>query len=375
MANEKILIVEDEGIVILHIKKALESLGYKVAGIASSGEDAVVKASESKPDLVLMDIVLKGKGEGIEAAEKIRNLLNIPVIYLTAHADESTLERAKVSEPFGYIVKPLRERDLRIAIEFAMYKAKTEAELRRARGNLEKQVQEQTEELIKINEQLHDLTAHLQAVSEEERKSIAREIHDEMGQTLTALKFDLAWISDRYKDDEPFIERKNSMMKLVDSALFAVKKISADLRPGVLDHLGLSAAIEWYSSEFRKRTDISCEVSLNPKDIVLDGARSTTIFRIFQEALTNVARHARAANVHARLEMNDGKINLSIKDDGRGITEEEIADRQSFGLIGIRERVRAFNGELRISGASNDGTLVDVSLPLERVLEEGNKRS
>ncbi len=364
MAGEKILIVEDEGIVVLHIKKALQSFGYGVAGIASSSDDAVRKASETRPDLVLMDIVLRGGGDGIDAAEKIRNLLSIPVIFLTSHADESTLERAKTTEPFGYIVKPLRERDLRIAIEFALYKARTEAELRIARGNLERQVQEQTSELMKINERLHDPTSHLQTVSEEERKKIAREIHDEMGQTLTALKFDLAWISDRYKDDESFIERKNSMTKLVDSAISAVKRISTDLRPGVLDHLGLSAAIEWYAAEFRKRTYIDCEVVFTPNDIALDGDRSTTIFRIFQESLTNVARHAGATRVRVNLEMKQGSITLRVEDNGRGISEAEIADRQSFGLIGIRERVRAFNGDLKIAGVPNQGTTLEVSLPV-----------
>ena len=128
MSKEKILIVEDEGIVILHISKALENLGYIVAGIANYGDDAIVKATEIRPDLVLMDIVLKGPVDGIDAAEKIHAILNIPVIYLTAHADESTLLRAKVTGPFGYIVKPFRERDLQIAIEFALYKSRTEGE-------------------------------------------------------------------------------------------------------------------------------------------------------------------------------------------------------------------------------------------------------
>ena len=128
MSNKKILIVEDEGIVILHIRKALESLGYIVAGIANSGDEAIIKATEIRPDLVLMDIILKGAIDGIEAADKIRAILNIPVIYLTAHADEATLQRAKVTEPFGYIVKPFRERDLQIAIEFALYKSRMEGE-------------------------------------------------------------------------------------------------------------------------------------------------------------------------------------------------------------------------------------------------------
>jgi CheY-like chemotaxis protein len=126
LAGEKILIVEDEEIVVLDIKNALESSGYVVAATANSGEDAIRKAMEVRPDLVLMDIVLKGGIDGIEAAEKIRALFNIPVIYLTAHTDEGTLRRAKVSQPFGYIVKPFRERDLHITIEFALYKSEME---------------------------------------------------------------------------------------------------------------------------------------------------------------------------------------------------------------------------------------------------------
>jgi two-component system, response regulator PdtaR len=137
LSNEKILIVEDEGIVILHIKKALENLGYVVAGMASSGDDAIIKATEIRPDLVLMDIVLKGAVDGIEVAEKIRAIRHIPVIYLTAHADESTLQRAKVTEPLGYIVKPFRERDLQIAIEFALYKSKMEDERNKLISKLE----------------------------------------------------------------------------------------------------------------------------------------------------------------------------------------------------------------------------------------------
>ncbi len=128
MAKERILIVEDEGIVSLHIKQTVESLGYEVTGIVDSGGDAIMKATEMRPDLVLMDIVLKGAVDGVDAAEKIRAIVNIPVIFLTAHADESTLLRAKVTEPFGYIVKPFKERDLHIAIEFALYKSKAEVE-------------------------------------------------------------------------------------------------------------------------------------------------------------------------------------------------------------------------------------------------------
>ncbi len=136
MANEKILVVEDEGIVVLHIKKTLEKLGYVVADIASTGDDAIMKAMECRPDLVLMDVVLKGAVDGVDAAEKIRALFGIPVIYLTAHADEATVQRAKVTEPFGYIVKPFRARDLYISIEFALYRSKMEAARKSLTGQL-----------------------------------------------------------------------------------------------------------------------------------------------------------------------------------------------------------------------------------------------
>jgi CheY-like chemotaxis protein len=128
LANEKILIVEDEEIVVLDIRSALVSSGYQVAATANTGDDAITKAMEVRPDLVLMDIVLKGALDGVDAAEKIRALFNIPVIYLTAHTDEATLRRAKLSQPFGYIVKPFRERDLYITIEFALYRSKMERE-------------------------------------------------------------------------------------------------------------------------------------------------------------------------------------------------------------------------------------------------------
>lgn len=149
MPNEKILVVEDEGITVLHMRKALEEMGYIVAGVASSAEEAIMKSTEIRPDLVLMDILLKGEVDGIEAAEKIRAILNIPVIYLTAHADEATLRRAKITEPFGYIVKPFKERDLYIAIEFALYKVKMANEKNHLKIRLE-DASARLRELIKV---------------------------------------------------------------------------------------------------------------------------------------------------------------------------------------------------------------------------------
>ena len=219
------------------------------------------------------------------------------------------------------------------------------------------------EELTYSREQLRNLSLHLQSVREEERTAIAREIHDELGQVLTALKMDLSWLDKKHRGDKSLAERTKAMLSLVDSTIQTVKRISSELRPGLLDHLGLGAAIEWQAREFEKHTGISCDVSVNPDDIMLDRQHSTTIFRIFQEALTNVARHAKATMVRiSLLEKADG-IMLHVEDNGKGITKKQMNNPHSFGLIGIQERVHFLNGEVRIKGTRNKGTSLTIYIP------------
>jgi len=222
------------------------------------------------------------------------------------------------------------------------------------------------EELTYSREQLRNLSMHLQSVREEERTTIAREIHDELGQVLTALKMDLSWLDKKHRGDKSFAERTKSMLSLVDSTIQTVKRISSELRPGVLDHLGLAAAIEWQAKEFEKHTGIACDVSVDPDDMVLDRQYSTTIFRIFQEALTNVARHANATKVRISLVEKEDGISLHVEDNGKGITKKQMNNPQSFGLIGIQERVHFLNGEIRIRGTRNKGTSLTIHIPLEK---------
>lgn len=226
----------------------------------------------------------------------------------------------------------------------------------------ERKIQE--EKLRNSREQLRNLSAHLHTVREQERTSIAREIHDELGQALTALKMDIAWLGSKCKDNELFLDKATTMLQLIDSTIKTVKRISSELRPVMLDDLGLIAAIEWQAGEFQKRTGIVCDVHFSPGDIILDKAVSTTIFRIFQEALTNVIRHAGATKVTVRLEEKDGQIFLFVKDNGKGITEEQKKNPGSFGLIGIRERVHFFGGEAGINGGPGKGTTLSISIPL-----------
>ncbi|MGH7450206.1 MAG: PAS domain S-box protein [bacterium] len=177
------------------------------------------------------------------------------------------------------------------------------------------------QELRNSREQLRNLSTYLQSAREEERTHIAREIHDELGQTLTALKMDLSWVGKHLSADcEPLHEKTKTMVKLVDTTIQTVQRISAELRPGLLDNLGLAAAIEWQAKEFRDRTGIACEVTCLPDDIVIDRERSTAIFRIFQEALTNVARHAEATRIVIKIRQETHTLLLKVRDNGKGIT-------------------------------------------------------
>jgi PAS domain S-box-containing protein len=222
----------------------------------------------------------------------------------------------------------------------------------------------------KSEEQLRNLTTYLQRVGEIERTNIAREIHDELGQTLTVLKMDLSWLRKRLPEDQISVrERTDTMSQLINRTIQTVKKISTALRPGLLDDLGLAAAIEWQAEEFQQRTGIRCNITIEPKDITFDKDRNTAIFRILQETLTNVARHAEASGVKVSLKQRDGQIELKVRDNGKGITEEQISNPKSFGLIGIRERVKIFGGSNMMKGIANKGTVMTVKIPLQDVRE------
>jgi PAS domain S-box-containing protein len=222
----------------------------------------------------------------------------------------------------------------------------------------------------KSEEQLRNLTTYLQKVGEIERTNIAREIHDELGQTLTVLKMDLTWLRKRLPEDQSSLrEKTDDMFQLINKTIQTVKKISTELRPGLLDDLGLAAAIEWQAEEFQQRTGIRCNIIIEPKDITFDKDRNTAIFRILQETLTNIARHADASEVNLSLKQRDGQLELKVRDNGTGITEDQISNPKSFGLIGIRERIKIFGGNNIIKGTPGKGTVMTVKIPLRDIRE------
>jgi PAS domain S-box-containing protein len=228
-----------------------------------------------------------------------------------------------------------------------------------------------TAEVIKKNEeQLRNLTAYIQKATEMERTNIAREIHDELGQALTIVKMDLSLLRKMFPEDHTsMLEKTDAMSRLIDKTMQTVKRISTDLRPGILDDLGLSAAIEWQLEEFQERTGINCKIIIDPRDVTFDRDRNTALFRIFQETLTNIARHAEATEVSVSLQQKNGQIELKVQDNGRGITEKELTHPKSFGLIGIRERALIFGGDSSVKGFPGKGTTVTVKISARNIQE------
>lgn len=220
-------------------------------------------------------------------------------------------------------------------------------------------------------QQLRDLAAHIETVREDERTRIAREIHDELGQCLTGLKMELSWVERKLRDaggvvpGSLLIEKVGSMEALVDTIIGSVRRIATELRPGILDSLGLMAAIEWQAMDFQARTGIECDLSLLPDALELNDKQVSSIFRIFQEILTNVARHAQASRVTTVMREEAGDLLLEVRDNGRGITEEERLHSRSLGLIGMEERTSLLGGTFTICGIPGSGTIVTVRIPIQ----------
>ncbi len=236
--------------------------------------------------------------------------------------------------------------------------------MREARGRAERKRAEA--QLRESHEQLRALSAHLQRVREEERTRIAREVHDELGQALTGLKLDLSRLAGQPpRTGNSQADKIKSLVNRVNCTIQTVRRIATELRPGILDNLGLVAAIEWQAAEFESRSGLKCSVQADPEMPNLDPELNTAFFRIFQETLTNVIRHSRATRVEVRLSKDADRVVLSIRDNGRGISDEEISNTRSIGLRGMRERAALIGGQVSIRGSPGNGTTVTVQIPFQ----------
>jgi signal transduction histidine kinase len=250
--------------------------------------------------------------------------------------------------------------------------------VRRAKGSMVGVIVEditerkKTERLLQDSElKLRNLALHLLSTREEERKNVTREIHDELGQALTSLKMDMRWLQKRMPPGRNWARVKlEEMAALVDRTIGAVQRISFNLRPQILDDLGLAAGIQWLCGQFTMRTTLPCETRMEVAEARIGGDVSTALFRVVQESLTNISRHAKATRVVVRLGEAGGHLEAEIVDNGVGISEQRIADPRSIGLIGMRARIEHLQGEFSISGCEGQGTTVRVSLPA--LVQEGD---
>jgi len=345
----KVLLVDDEPKSLFALQELLSTLAQEVM-VAHSGEEALRLLLKNDFAVILLDVRMPGI-DGFETARLIRSRersRSTPIIFLTAVADEmSSMFRGYEVGAVDCLMKP-------VIPEVLKSKVAVFVELFR-----------KSERLRESEEKLRRLAAHLISVREEERTHIAREIHDELGQVLTGLKMEVTGLAKRLTD-RALVEKTDAMCELIDSTVQTVRKIATGLRPDMLDDMGLVAAVGWQAKEFQKRTGIRCRVKLPPETTRLDIDLATTTFRIFQEILTNVARHARATRVDIELVLGEKLVALEVVDNGVGIPDAELHAKKSLGLLGMQERALLFGGEVEISGSPGRGTRVSVRIPARR---------
>jgi signal transduction histidine kinase len=359
-----ILLVDDEPNNLFALRVLLEDLGQNLR-LAHSGEEALRRALECDFALILLDVRMPGI-DGFETARRLRECERsrlTPVIFLTAAADEmGSVFRGYEVGAVDYLVKPLVPEVLVSKVSVFVDLHQKSAALRREIA--ERRLAEQ--HVRESEERLRALASHTITVREEERAHIAREIHDELGQSLTALKMDVVWLSKRLHD-EALAEKTEAMCQLIDDTLRTVRRISTGLRPEVLDDMGLVAAISWQTTEFQKRTGVRCQVSLPPESSAFGRDLSTTMFRIYQELLTNVARHAQATRLDVELRQAADRLVLEVADNGIGIPASASGGgpgKASLGLLGMQERAFRLGGRVDIVSPPGAGTRVAVSIPL-----------
>ena len=456
----RILIVEDDQHTAAYLELNLQQSGYRIAGIAQNGADALRLAESTSPDVIIMDIVLPGEIDGIETANRIRRQRDLPILYLTAYADQSQFERAKITDPSAYLLKPFNSRELHLAIELAIQRHGRQEALqsrmtslletmtdgfvvldrdwhyvfvnnrageifnripamligksiwdefpesvgqpfcRAYQGVMRERIPAQIEayfapwdrwfenrifpsddgiciyfqeiterkraeqQIALANQRLQALSASLLTVQEKERRTLARELHDEIGQSLTALKITLQSLGLR-PETAALQKPIETAVNITDVALNQVRQMSLNLRPAQIDDLGLPAAIRWNLDRQAGLAGLNAHFSAENIPDTLPELIAISCYRISQEALTNVLRHAHAANIHIRLQRSVSELRLEVQDDGAGFDPAQIlSGTSSMGILNMQERAMLTGGCLEIESAPGRGSLVRAIFPL-----------
>jgi signal transduction histidine kinase len=347
------LLLEDDATDEELIRRELqrEGLSFELKRVATR-QAYVNQLLNSPPDVILSDFSLPGFG-GMEALDLAREKCpEVPFIFVTGTLGEELAIETLKKGATDYVLKYGLSR-LVPSVQRALREAKVQSERKRAQ-----------EQLRDSHDQLRSLSIYLQHVREEERTRIAREVHDELGQALSGLKLQLVWLARHLpRQSWELREKARHISSLIDETIHTVQRIATALRPGILDTGGLVAAIEWQAQAFESQTGIRCQVRTALHDAALDQDLSTAFFRIFQESLTNIMRHASAKHVDVQLAEQSGQVVLDVRDDGRGISDIEVRNSGSIGLLGMQERAALLGGEVSWHGHAGKGTLVRVRIP------------
>ena len=360
-----VLLVDDEPKNLMALQELLQPLGQNLIA-ARSGLEALRLVLQHNFAVIVLDVRMP-EMDGFETARLIRERersRHIPIIFLTGVSREvESAFRGYEVGAVDYLMKPIVPEVLRSKVSVFV-------ELHRKNAALSSEIAERkmAEERLRESEiKLRALAARLISIREEERARIAREIHDELGQVLTSLKMDLTWLVKQLDPSEkPLLARADTMCRLIDSTVQVVRRMSTGMRPEILDDMGLVAAIGWQTKEFQKRLGIRCRAELPTQPTHLGNELSTAVFRIFQEILTNIARHAKATSVFVQLRISDERLSLKVTDDGVGMAESAVHARESLGLLGMQERAQLFGGQVSFQAAPGRGTTVSVLIPLSQ---------
>ncbi len=362
----RVLVVDDNPVVLVGVSELLRTAGYEVLE-ARSGGDAMRLARERVPDLILLDVMLPDTN-GVEVCQKLKADPVLKTLFVVLLSSIQISPPSQVSGleagADGYIARPIGNRELLARVQSLLRIQQAEAALRRAHGDLEVRVEQRTAELAGANGALRAMSQRLVEVQEQERRFLARELHDEVGQVLTGLKM----ILDQSLPlaQPPLSGRLDEAISLVNDLVGRMRQLSLDLRPQMLDDLGLLIALDWHFRRYTQQTGIEVDFRHSPMPMPgrLPSHLETALYRIAQEALTNVARHARVKTVTVRLWVDETRAGIQIKDQGAGFDPAAVLQaRASCGLAGVRERAELLGGEFIIESSPGRGALLTVELP------------
>jgi signal transduction histidine kinase len=352
----KILMLEDDDDDVELIQQVIKKGKIVCTFSVTSERNSFLNALESfNPDIVISDNSLP-QFDATEALELTRKFsLHLPFILVTGTVSEEFAANIIRMGADDYIIKDRMTR-LPSAINAAILKRQAETNLINERKKAE-------QEILSINRELRNLTNHLQHIREQESIRISREIHDQLGQQLTVMKIDASWIL-KNTGDVKINEKARGLTEMIDEMIMTVRKIAADLRPSLLDDMGLGPALEFQLGEFGKKSGLTVTTTGTDEILNLEENIKTGLFRIVQELLTNIARHADASHVSLALVQEPKHVKVEVSDNGKGFDVSEIKNKNTFGILGVKERVAMMNGSYNIISRIGQGTTVTLNVPV-----------